>query len=202
MAGGTEHPVSVWISYGFIHFAYLMFLITPFLTRKSSYSAVLEFPLFYISSIYFIVTLVVGLIFILIHPQSYQATLYIQVILTAIYAVMLISHLIANENTVDNSERHEIELRYINGASSKLKGIMDSISDNQLRKKVERLYDLLHSSPVKSNNSVRDYELTVLELIDTLERNVNGNDIPAAEDTISKIEKNAGERNRRLKYGI
>ena len=77
----------------------------------------------------------------------------------------------------------------------------NSISDKQLRKKVEKLYDLLHSSPAKSNNSVRDYELTVLELIDALEGNIDRNDISEAETTISKIERSASERNRRLKYG-
>ena len=113
---------------------------------------------------------------------------------------MLIAHMIANESTADSVERHEIELRYVKDSSAKLKGIMNSISDKTLRKKVERLYDLLHSSPSKTDNSVRDYELTVLELIDTLEEDINKNDISSAEMVINKIEYNANERNRRLKY--
>lgn len=200
VAGGTEHPASVWISYGFIHFAYIMLLITPFLIRKSTNTAVLGFPLYSISSMYFIVDFMVGLVFIFAHPESYRAALIVQVIIAGIYAVMLISHMIANESTADSIERHEMELRYVKDASSKLKGIMDSISDKQLRKKVEKLYDLLHSSPAKSNNSVRDYELTVLELIDALEGSIDRNDIQAAEAIISKIERNANERNRYLKY--
>lgn len=201
VSGGANHPASVWISYGFIHFAYIMLLITPFLIRRSTNTAVLGFPLYSISSAYFITAFVVSLIFIFTHPESYKAALIVQVIIAGIYAVMLISHMIANESTADSIERHEMELRYVRDASSKLKGIMDSISDKQLRKKVEKLYDLLHSSPAKSNNSVRDYELTVLELIDVLEGNIDRNDTPAAETTISKIERNASERNRRLKYG-
>lgn len=201
VAGETDHPASVWISYGFIHFSYIMLLVTPFLVRKSTNTAVLGFPLYSISSAYFIVAFVVGLIFIFAHPESYKLALIVQVIIAGIYAVMLISHMIANESTADSIERHEMELRYVREASSKLKGIMDSISDKTLRKKVEKLYDLLHSSPAKSNNSVRDYELTVLDLIDALEGNINRNDIAAAETTISKIERNASERNRRLKYG-
>lgn len=201
VAGETDHPASVWISYGFIHFSYIMLLVTPFLVRKSTNTAVLGFPLYSISSAYFIVAFVVGLIFIFAHSESYKLVLIVQVIIAGIYAVMLISHMIANESTADSIERHEMELRYVREASSKLKGIMDSISDKTLRKKVEKLYDLLHSSPAKSNNSVRDYELTVLDLIDALEGNINRNDIAAAETTISKIERNASERNRRLKYG-
>ncbi len=201
VAGGTEHPASVWISYGFIHFAYIMLLVTPLLVRKSTNTAVLGFPLYSISSAYFIAAFVVGLFFAFTHPESYKLALIVQVMIAGIYAVMLISHMIANESTADSIERHEMELRYVRDASSHLKGIMDSISDKALRKKVEKLYDLLHSSPAKSNNSVRDYELTVLDLIDALEGNINRNDVAAAETIISKIERNASERNRGLKYG-
>ena len=99
VAGGTDHPASVWISYGFIHLAYIMLLITPFLIRKSTNTAVLGFPLYSISSAYFIVAFIVGLIFIFTHPESYKAALIVQVIIAGIYAVMLISHMIANEST-------------------------------------------------------------------------------------------------------
>ncbi len=200
-AGGTEHEASVWISYGFIHFAYFMLMITPFLIRKSTNTAVLGLPLYFISSVYFMIAFVVGLIFIVIHPESYQASLIAQLTVTGIYAVMLLSHMIVNESTADSIERYEMEIRYVKDASSKLKGIMDSVSDKKLQKKVEKIYDLLHSSPIKSNNSVRNYELSVLELIAVLDDNISKNDIAAAETTISKIECNASERNRILKYG-
>lgn len=200
VAGGTDHPASVWISYGFIHFAYIMFLIAPLFIRKSTNTAVLGFPIYYISSAYFTAAFVIGLFFIFTHPESHKAALIVQVFVAGIYAIMLISHMIANESTADSIERHEMELQYVKESSARLKGIMDCASDKQLRKKVERLYDLLHSSPANSNNSVRDYELMVMELIDVLEDNIDKDDISAAEKTISMIERNASERNRRLKY--
>lgn len=201
VAGGSDHPASVWISYGFIHFSYMMLLVTPLLIRKSTNMAVLGFPLLSISYAYFMVAFVTGLVFIFIHPESYKAALIVQVIIAGIYAVMLLLHMIANENTAESMERHEKELQYVKDASAKLKGIMDSISDKKLRKKVEKLYDLLHSSPVKSNDSVREYETTVLDLIEELKKNIDQNDISAAETTISKIERTANERNRSLKHG-
>ena len=200
VAGGTKHEATVWISYGFIHFAYIMMLITPLLVKKSTNTAVLGFPLYSISSAYFLVAFIVGLIFIFTHPESYKMSLIVQVIIAGIYAIMLISNMIANEHTAESVERHEMELRYVKDASAHLKSIMDSVSDKAMRKKIEKLYDLLHSSPAKSNNSVRDYELAVLDLIDVLEDNLRRGDIPAANATISKIERNASERNRRLKY--
>lgn len=199
VVGGTEHLASVWVSYGFIHFAYIMLLAVPFLTRSSTNTAVLGFPLSVVSSAYFILAFAAGLIFIFTHPKSCKAALIVQVVIAGIYAVMLLSHMIENESTADHAARRESELRYVKDASTRLKGMMESISDRRLQKKVERLYDLLHSSPVRSNRFVREYESAVLDLLDILEENISRNDIPAAETTIRKIERNAGERNRKLK---
>ena len=200
VTSGTVHPASVWVSYGFIHFAYIMLLTTPLLVRNTTNTAVFAYPLNAISTAYFILAFLVGVGFIIAHPESYIAALVTQIILLGIYAVLFFSHMIANEETADSIERHEMDLEYVKDASSHLKRIADSINDKQFYKKVERLYDLLHGSPVKTNNSVRDYEMAVLDLIDELEMCIANNDYSTAELTINKIERNANERNRRLKF--
>lgn len=198
--GGTQHPASVWISYGFIHFAYIMLVITPFLIRKSSSAAVFGFSLYSISSAYFMAAFIVGVIFIAAHPENYKWSLIVQVVIAGFYAIMLISNMIANEHTADSIERHEMELQYVKESSAMLKGIMEMASDKVLKKKIEKAYDLLHSSQVKSSGAVRDYEVTVMDLIEVLEQNVARNDVVAANTTLDKIMKNANERNRRLRY--
>ena len=198
---GTEHPASVWISYGFIHLAYIMLLITPKLIRKSSSSSVFGFSLYSISSTYFLVEFIIGVIFIFAKPESYKVSLVVQIITFGIYAAMLISHMIANEYTADNIERHELELQYVKNCSAQLKGIMNQVEDKNIKKKVEKAYDTLHSSPVRSNNTARDYELTVMDLIEVLEQNIERNDLIAASTTLDKILKNADERNRRVRLG-
>lgn len=198
---GTEHPASVWISYGFIHLAYIMLLITPKLIRKSSSSSVFGFSLYSISSTYFLVEFIIGVIFIFAKPESYKVSLVVQIITFGIYAAMIISHIIANEYTADNIERHELELQYVKNCSAQLKGIMNQVEDKNIKKKVEKAYDTLHSSPVRSNNTARDYELTVMDLIEVLEQNIERNDLIAASTTLDKILKNADERNRRVRLG-
>lgn len=76
--GGIEHPASVWISYGFIHFAYIMVLVTPFFIRESSHSAMFGFTLYSVSAVYFLVAFVVGLIFIFAKSGSCKAALAVQ----------------------------------------------------------------------------------------------------------------------------
>ena len=198
--GGAQHPASVWISYGFIHFAYIMLVVTPFLIRKSSSAAVFGFSLYSISSAYFFAAFIVGVIFIVAHPENYKWGLIVQVVIAGFYAIMLISNMIANEHTADSIERHEMELQYVKESSAMLKCIMEMASDKALKKKIEKAYDLLHSSQVKSSCAVRDYEVTVMDLIEVLEQNVARNDVAAANTTLDKIMKNANERNRRLRY--
>lgn len=106
--------------------------------------------------------------------------------------------MIANEYTADNNVRHELELQYVKTCSAQLKGIMNQVEDKNTKKKIEKAYDTLHGSPVRSNNAARDYELTVMDLIEALEQNIERKDLIAASTTLDKILKNADERNRRI----
>lgn len=178
-----------------------MLMITPKLIRKSSSSAVFGFSLYSISSAYFLIAFIVGVIFVFVRSESYKVSLVSQVIIAGLYLIMLISHMIANEHTADSIERHEMELQYVKESSAKIKGIMGSVEDRKLKKQIEKVYDLIHGSQTKSNNAARDYELTVMDLLEVLEQNIKRNDLVAASTTLDKIIKNAEERNRRVRLG-
>ena len=199
VVGGTDHPASVWISYGFIHFSYLMILVTPFLIRKSSSQAVFGFSLYSVSAVYFFVEFIVGLVFIFIGSESYKASLVVQVIISGIYAVMLISNLIANEYTADSVEQHEDEVAYIKNAASRVKMLMGKASDKKANKEIERAYDLLHSSPSKSNNAVAPLESAILRAIYELESAVSSKDEDAIFSKSREIISLAETRNDELK---
>lgn len=198
VAGGIQHEVSAWIAYGFIHFAYITLTIVPFFVRKSSSAAVFGLSLYSISVAYFIIEFIIGLIFILVQPEGYKVSLIVQIIIAGIYFILLFLNLIANEDTADNLEKQEAELVYVKQSCAMLKGLMLTTDDKALKKKIEKAYDLVHASPTKSNSSVRDYEGTVIDLIEVLERNISRNDVAAANATLDKIIKNANERNLRL----
>jgi hypothetical protein len=187
---------SVWISYGFIHFAYLLLLVTPLLAKRSN--ADTSRPLFAITSIYFIIELIVGVTLILIAPETVKATIIIQVILAAGFIAWLLVHLIANEHTAVSSERHEIELQYVKQSSAMLQSVLGRISDKPAAKKVERLYDLIHSSPVKSTDNVHSLEEQIISEIRRL-NNIGQNETEQIVTTADKIYQLAEERNRQLK---
>lgn len=196
---GFQHPASVWISYGFIHFAYLMVIVTPFLIRKSSSASVFGFSLYSISSTYFLIEFVTGIVFIILKSDSLKVALVVQIVIAGIYGILLISHLIANESTADSVERHEYEVAYIKTAASRVKALVGKATDRKANKEIERAYDLLHSSPTKSTSAVRYLESSVISQISDLEDAVQSGEtdliIATADEIISTME----ERNRKLR---
>ena len=199
VAGGNEHPASVWISYAFIHFSYIMILATPLLIRKSSSSAIFGFSLYSISSVYFFLEFVVGLVFIFISSESYKAALLTQIIIAGIYAILLLANMIANEHTANNIERHEEEILFIKEISSRVKLLLGKLSDKKANKELKKLYDLLHSSPSKSINSVKNIEIDISNRISELESLVRIKDSTNAIDVCENIIALVEERNSILK---
>lgn len=197
--GGKEHPSAVWIAYGFIHFAYVMMVITPLLIRRSSSSTIFGLSIGSISITYFYVELIAGLIFIAFLQDNIRVSLAVQVVIAGIYAMVLIAHLIANESTADNIDRHENETAYIKHIASRVKTLQSITDDKAICEALEKVYDILHSSPAKSNDAVKTLEAEMVNAVSVLEGIVMNGDksniIAAADQVISLAE----ERNRELK---
>ena len=195
----TKQPASVWISYGFIHFSYLMVIATPLLIRKSSSASVFGFSLYSISATYFFIEFVLGVIFILIKPESYKFTLIVQIIIAAIYLIMLISHMIANEATADSIERQEAEVAYIRKATARVKPLVNAVNDKKAKKAVERAYDVLRSSPTRTDMSVYGLETEAMNKLEDLEDAVAAQNVDAIITVAMEIVSLMDERNRKLK---
>ena len=166
--GGTEHNLSVWMSYGFIHFAYFMLLLTPKITRESKKTSVLGLSIYSISTAYFLTQFLTGIIFILVAPEGYKTALSVQLCIAGLYGIILVSFMLANEYTVDAEEKRQSQIAFVKDASAKLKNLLESISDKETKKKVERVYDAIYSSPVKSHLDLTQKENHILQTINEL----------------------------------
>lgn len=199
MLGGTDHSAAVWISYGFIHFAYIMVVATPLLIRKSSASSVFGMTIASVSSVYFVVELVIGLVLILINVGSVKGSLLIHIIITGVYLVALLTNLIANEDTANHLQTQENEVAFIKGMSSRVNLLKDRLGDKYANKVIEQVYDLIHSSPSKSCSAAQPYEYDIYNKIGALEQAVkagnNDESVKIAGEIIVAME----ERNRVVK---
>lgn len=197
--GGVDHPASAWISYGFIHFSYVMMIITPYITQKGKDRATYAASMYTITSAYFAIELIVGAIIIIVAPEGHKFSLFSQLIMAAIYLIILFGNMIADEHTAKSVEKHEAELIYVKESCSMLKAIMSDISDKQLYRKVEKAYDLIQSSPVKSATNVLSIESQVISEIDNLGLAVRNDDATAISASADKIVRLANERNHLLR---
>ncbi|MCL2054365.1 MAG: hypothetical protein FWG90_08055 [Oscillospiraceae bacterium] len=170
--GGTEHNTSVWISYAFIHFAYFMLLLTPRLIRRGKSTAVFGFSLFAISTTYFLLQFVTGIIFILIAPDSYCSALLVQLCIAGLNGIIVVANMIANERTAEAEEKRQHQIAYVKEASVKIKGLLDKIDGKEERKIVTRVYDAIYSSPVKSHPNLIEIENRIIRSINELEHAV------------------------------
>jgi len=109
LADTVDSKPSVWISYGFIHFAYLLLLATPLLVRKGKVAYIYGRTLYLITVAYFIVELITGVTLILITSEKVKVTIIIQVVLAAVFIGWLLIFLISNEYTAKSIEKHEPE---------------------------------------------------------------------------------------------
>lgn len=197
--GGVDHPASAWISYGFIHFSYVMVIVTPYITQKGKDRATYAASMYTITSAYFAIELIVGAIIIIVAPEGHKFSLFSQLIMAAIYLIILFGNMIADEHTAKSVEKHEAELIYVKESCSMLKAIMSDISDKQLYRKIEKAYDLIQSSPVKSATNVLSIESQVISEIDNLGLAVRNGDATAISASADKIARLANERNRLLR---
>jgi len=197
--GGTEHNVSVWMSFGFIHFAYFMLLLTPKLIRKGKNPVVFGYSLYSISATYFLIEFVTGIIFILVSSESYKTALIVQLCISGLYGIILLSYMIANEHTAEAEEKRQSPIAYVKDASTKIKILLESISDKETKKSVERLYDAIYTSPVKSHPDLAEMENQILQSVNDLESVITAGDKGKIISTANSLLSSINERNNLLK---
>lgn len=195
LLGGTEHCTSVWFSYVMIHVAYGLLLATPYLIAKGTSSTDYGRPIFVGTAAYFFVEFLTGLVFIFVAPQSMTAPILVQITILAVFAVFVLANLIANEHTAESVARHEKESEYVKQCCLKLKLLSGNATDPTVSKKIDRAYDIINASPLKSDASVADVEQKVAQKIAELEAaTLDESTLPL----IDEIIKLANERNQKL----
>lgn len=98
-----KEPVTqTWISYGFINFALLMTIITPLLVRKSKSQYLFTVVNTAISVLYFLITVIVGLISLIAKIFSVKFLLSFLIILSAIYFIIFLLLLCVGGNSSKN----------------------------------------------------------------------------------------------------
>ena len=201
----SEFTASVWISYAFIHFAFLVSVISPLVTSGKRDFARQSNSSYFVTGIYFGLAFVIGLIFILVAPTGdggVRASWLIQVILFALFVIAFAPICMANSHTNEELARQGREARFIQDAASRIKLLRDSVTDGNIIAELDVLSIAISSSPIKSSPDVRDLEINLMLQISELEELVDGNRVDEAVALVKKINRAVKERNRILQIGV
>lgn len=199
LLGGTEHNLSVWISYGFIHVAYLFLLMTPLLTRADRGEAILSGSIYLRTLSYFFMELIVGLIFIFVHPESITWPVVIQGVMFAFFLVFLLMSMLANDATRESLSKQRRESFYIRSLAESVRSDALTIQDPTLRKQLMNCYESLNSSSLESFPQAREAELELENTVLTLHTFVEqGNDAQIAQQ-VTHVNNALRRRNQVIK---
>lgn len=190
---------SLWISYGFIHFSYVIFVLSIFMTKKSSGENAYGAPTVYITWKYFVIEFFVGLLFIWINFDGIWLALSTQILLAACAITMWMIHLLANEYTGNSLRVQQHEISYIREYSGRLKFLIPLISDVRVAKEVEKCYELLNASPTHTNLQVSAIEKDIANRISQLEEAVEEKNFVEVSEISKQINRCILERNLKLK---
>lgn len=194
---GFENSLSVWLSYGFIHLAYVLLVLSP------KFDSVDKMPLLSASTVsitfaYFLMELIAGMVFIILQENYVKVSITVQIGILVLYVILVVVNLTYNNITNDNIAERQTEIAFVKIYSSKLEALKNEVENTDLSKEIEDLYYLLHSSPVKSNLSVKDLESNIAHTIDELSNAIMTENYELAKNLISSIDKKIKERNRLL----
>ena len=166
--GGMERTTTEWISYGFIHFAYLCILITPLFCKNGKRRAVLNASLYLRAFFYFIIALVAGIVFIVWKPEEIIWPSIIQGIIAATFLIMQLMSLVANEATDESLTCQSRERVYIQELAFNMREAMQSAQIPEVRKKLRGVYELLNGTSIGSCREAGEIELQLAAEVNAL----------------------------------
>ncbi|WP_438445111.1 hypothetical protein [Gorillibacterium sp. sgz5001074] len=193
-----EFTTAFWVSYGFIHFAYLMFVLSTITMPKVKSSLVFGYPLIYLSFLYFIGAFFIGLVFIYFKNASFNASFIPQLIIAGLYALAYMTSLIFTEKAIHKEQESKYYSNYIKDASAELRLLMEQTTDAMLKKNLEKLYDTCRSSQVKSHPTLYGLEEVIAQNIQLLKGFVTKNEKAESAELIDTISMQLLERNRKI----
>ncbi len=178
------------INISILNLVVICLLILSFKNNEGKYKF-LEYSKITIIAIYTIITFILSITLIAV-KANLTLTLVSQILVTGISLVLILTNQMSDNNIIENTTKVNEKVDNVKVISNKLKTILKLITDRDLYKKVEKVYDNARSLKVDVNNS-QDIDNEILTLIGMLDREIKmQHDVT---DLLNKINNKFIERN-------
>lgn len=196
----TIRMTSFWISWAFIHVAFLVFVCIMIFSVADQKQLISAYSESAVATYYLIGETIAGFVLMFNFAYFPVVAFVIQALILAVFAVAFFSLKKMNANNeIKELEKKEYlqHFNYVVDAMKDVKNQMDYSAP--YKKTVEHAYDAIMSSQIRSSNSAYEVELRIIELIKQLKEQVSANDEAAIIITCKNIENEVAERSRRLR---
>ena len=178
------------INISVLNLVVICLLILSFKNNEGKYKF-LEYSKITIIAIYTIITFILSITLIAV-KANLTLTLVSQILVTGISLVLILTNQMSDNNIIENTTKVNEKVDNVKVITNKLKTILKLITDRDLYKKVEKVYDNARSLKVDVNNS-QDIDSEILTLIGMLDREIKmQHDVT---DLLNKINNKFIERN-------
>lgn len=153
--------ISIWVSYAFIHLAYIQLIAVPFLVPKSKSTHIFLEGIAAISAAYFLTEIVLGSVFILLALESWKLVFLIQLIILLVNAFILYINIIVNKRTANTEQYKKQVQKTIKTAMNYLQQAKQiAVGDDKAL--IISAYDNLKASPLLVDENIRGIEENIL----------------------------------------
>ena len=157
------------------------------------------FSVHYITSIYFVAQLVLGLFCMILNEGPMALLIILELILHSVYIVLAVaSYMGINIISGIESEQKQ-KVYFIKSIASDLSLISGKIEDEELKKKVERVAEIAKYSDPMSDSSLSMLEATISTRVEDLKDALEAGKTEELDSLIKKIEEKLLERNEKCK---
>jgi len=189
-----------WLSYGFMTLAFVVQIVSMFMSFKSAdvETAFFGIPLASFSVFYLCAELVIGALFMIFQMASFTLALVIQVLVLAVFLIIAIISLLSRDTVQQISDNVKEHVSNLKSVLVDIEMLMDGCTDPELKADLRKLSETVKYSDPISNEAVADVEQRIMRKISELRINIDDNQIADAKQSCADLERLYVERNKKL----
>ena len=189
-----------WLSYGFMTLAFVVQIVSMFMSFKSAdvETAFFGIPLASFSVFYLCAELVIGALFMIFQMASFTLALVIQVLVLAVFLIIAIISLLSRDTVQQISDNVKEHVSNLKSVLVDIEMLMDGCTDPELKADLRKLSETVKYSDPISNEAVADVEQRIMRKISELRINIDDNQIVDAKQSCADLERLYVERNKKL----
>lgn len=195
-----NHSPVFWLSYGCMTFAFVVQILSMFLSFKTADVETVFFgiPLASFSIYYLAAELVIGTLFMIFQQASFLLALVIQVLVLAAFLIIAIISLLARDTVQEIGNNIKEKVSDLKSVLIDVEMMRDSCGDPELKEKLRRLSETIRYSDPMSNEAVENVEARIQRKVSELRSYLDDNQTADAAQACKELEMLYIERNKKL----